>query len=139
MIQRIPLLGVSLLTYLALQASTANQYDPWYSSQVYSFHLLSGDLWLIKGGELFLGLSIALLFIEVVRSTRVGTASITNHALSVLVFVAALSLFLTRPGYGNSVFFLFLVMSAFDFVAGFIITTAGARRDVTVGRVEGRT
>lgn len=139
MLQRFPLLALSLVAYWVLQVLTADRFEPWYLSQAYSVGLLSGDTWRVNGGELFVGVSTILLFIEITRSTRVGTASITNHALSVLVFVAALILFLTRPGYGNSIFFMFMMMSAFDFIAGFIITTAGARRDVSVGRAEGRT
>jgi hypothetical protein len=134
--QRFPLQAFMLASYWALQTLTSDRLERWYESGAYSFGLPSGDVWLIQGGQIFIGLSTILLFIELVRATRITTASLTNHALSVLVFVAALILFLTQPGYGNSIFFMFMLLTAFDFVAGFIITTAGARRDITVGRVE---
>lgn len=131
--QRFPLLAFSLVSFWVLQALTGESGEPWHRSDVFSLRMASGDLWFINGGEVFIGTSTILLFIEIVRSTQITSAALTNHALSVLVFVVALILFITQPGYGNSIFFMFTLISAFDFVAGFIITTAGARRDITVG------
>jgi len=83
---------------------------------------------------LFIGFSFVLLFIELLRSTRSGNASIMNHAFSVLVFIASLLLFVTQQGYGNSIFFLYTLMTLLDFMAGFIITTATTRRDIAFSR-----
>jgi lysylphosphatidylglycerol synthetase-like protein (DUF2156 family) len=83
----------------------------------------------------FLLMSMVLLFVEVIRSTRSDGKSITNHALSVLVFVAALMLFISRPGYGNSAFCIFMSMTLLDFMAGFIITAVAARRDISFKRI----
>jgi hypothetical protein len=44
-------------------------------------------------------------------------------------------LFLTRPGYGNSTFFIFMSMTLLDFMAGFIITAVTARRDIAFDRI----
>jgi hypothetical protein len=98
---------------------------------------MSGDTWQVSGGDLFLMFSLVLLFIEVVRSTRSGGDSITNHALSAVVFIASMILFLTRPGYGNSTFFLYLGMTLIDFMAGFMITAACARRDAMFSPMAG--
>lgn len=134
MAQRFPLLGTSLAIYWALGFLTIGRFEPWYQSNARSIALTSGDVWQITNGDVFLAFSMTLLFVELLRSTRSSNASITNHALSVLVFVGAFVLFLSQPGYGNSVFFMFMSMTAIDFVAGFIITTTAARRDVSVGR-----
>lgn len=133
--QRFPLLAFSLAAYVLLQMLMGDGgSEPWYRAHASSIGLPSGDLWSITGGEVFIGITTFLLFIEVMRSTRIS--SLTNHALSVLVFVVALILFVTQPGYGNSIFFMFTLLSAFDFIAGFIITAASARRDIQLGGVE---
>jgi hypothetical protein len=59
-----------------------------------------------------------------------------NHALSVLVFIGAILMFITVKGYGNSIFFLFTAMTFLDFMAGFIITSASRGREITFGRAE---
>jgi hypothetical protein len=110
--------------------------QPWYEAQAFSINMMSGDLWSISGGTVFIMFSMVLLFIELLRATSSGSASIMNHAFSVVVFVSALLLFITRPGYGNSTFFIFVAMSFMDFMAGFVITTVTQRRDFTLNRAE---
>ena len=135
MLASFPLLAVSLIIYVALDFTVTPDSPPWYDVESVTMHMMSGDQWKISGGHLFIGLSFALLFIELLRATRNSGASIMNHALSVLVFIAAILMFITVKGYGNSIFFLFTAMTFLDFMAGFIITTAAGRRDITFGRV----
>ena len=92
----------------------------------------AGDVWRVTWGTLFLAGSMGLLFVELVRATKAGTASITNHLLSFLLFVVALLLFILAPGFGNSVYFIFLTMTFLDPMAGLVVTTVTARRDLAV-------
>ena len=126
-----PLLAISLLLFMLLNL-ISNPSNPWHAKEALAIHQMSGDLWRVHGGDLFLAFSMALLFVEIIRATRTSGESILNHALSVIVFVAAVLLFFTRPGYGNSTFFLYTSMTLLDFVAGFIITTMSARRDTVI-------
>ena len=128
-----PLLGFSLLFYVGL-VFMGDPARPWYQAEAMHIVLPSGDPWVITGGEVFMMSSLMLLFIEIVRSTRADRRPLLNHSLDVLVFIAALTLFLVEPGYGNSTFFSLVMMSLVDFVAGFIITTAAARRDIAISR-----
>jgi hypothetical protein len=52
--------------------------------------------------------------------------------------VLALIMFLTRPGYGNSIFFIYISMTALDVMAGIIITVVAARRDITLQQIAQR-
>jgi hypothetical protein len=133
--QVFPLLALSLFIYVALGLATGDG-TPWYDGEALAIDLMSGDKWHITGGHLFLTFSMMLLGVELLRATRVGANSIMNHALSVIVFISALLLFITRRGYGNSVFFIYTSMTFLDFMAGFIITTVTQRRDFAFGRVE---
>lgn len=134
MLQIFPLLTLSLIVYSALGLVSGSEPSPWYENESFVVQMMSGDAWRISGGHLFLMFSMLLLFIELLRATKSGSASILNHAFSVVVFVIALLLFLMVKGYGNSIFFLYTAMTLLDFMAGFIITTVTARRDLSLGR-----
>lgn len=136
MLQTLPLLALSLMLYVLLSLFTGDPGAPWYRLSSFELELMSGDLWRVSRGDVFLAFSMVLLFVEILRATRSGSASVMNHAFSVVVFIVAFLMFITAKGYGNSVFFLFTAMTLLDFMAGFIITTVTARRDLSVGRPE---
>jgi len=133
-----PLLLLSLLFYVVMRHGT-DLARPWYEAGAFSTVLTSGDTWQVSGGDMFLTSTLMLLAVELVRSTRSDQRSLLNHSLDVFVFIAALTLFISQPGYGNSTFFGLLLMTLIDFVAGFLITTAAARRDVSVGHSQRHT
>ena len=132
MYQMFPLLAISLIVYAVL-ALTGAAGPVWYESTILELTMVSGEIWTVNAGDLFLLVSMGLLFVELLRSTKTGSESIMNHALSVVVFVVSLLLFIIVKGFGNSVFFLFMSMTFLDFMAGFIVTTVAARRDLAVG------
>ncbi|MDB4984865.1 MAG: hypothetical protein JWN04_43 [Myxococcaceae bacterium] len=134
MLQTFPLLAVSLVIYAIATLLQGSASVPWHDFLSFRLRLISGDVWSITAGDLFLTLSMVMLFIEILRATRSGNSSMLNNALSVLVFIVGLLLFLTAKGFGNSVFFLFLSMTFLDFMAGFIISTVTARRDFAFNR-----
>src|SRR5262245_168848 len=103
MIHTFPLLALSLVIYMILSFVLSG--DAWYEVEALRWQLMSGDVWHISYGHVFLIFSMVLLFVELLRSTRGGGATTMNNALSVVVFIIALLLFISRPGYGNSTFF----------------------------------
>ncbi len=82
--------------------------------------------------------SLALLFVEVVKSTRTTAIEVINHALSMLVFIIALVEFITLPAFATSPFFFLVRMTVFDIVAGFTISIVAAKRDLGVRRRDHR-
>jgi hypothetical protein len=127
--QTFPLLAVGLILFVLLNLFVSDPGAPWYDLACFDVEMISRDVWKISAGDAFIMLSLALLFVEILRSTKSGTASVMNHALSVLVFLVAAFMFIAVRGYGNSVFFVFTSMTFLDFMAGFIITTVTSRRD----------
>lgn len=134
MYQMFPLLAISLVVFavLTLTGAVGTADTPWYEMLFVQLPMVSGDTWSVSWGDVFLLSSMGLLFVELLRSTKTGSESIMNHALSVVVFVVALLLFIIVKGFGNSVFFLYMAMTFLDFMAGFIVTTVTARRDLNV-------
>ena len=129
MFSMFPLLTVSLIIYTI--AAFAGQSD-WTAQVMFELTMVSEDVWTITFGHGFIILSMGFLFVELLRATKTGTDSLVNHALSALLFIVALILFIIVPGYGNSIFFIFMSMTFMDFMAGFIVTTVSARRDFGV-------
>ena len=129
MLTMFPMLTVSLAGYAA---ATLIGGQGWIESELLTVGMISGSDWTIRAGDFFLMISLVFLFVEILRATKTGTDSLLNHALSAVLFVAALLLFIVVDGFGNSVFFIFVMMTALDFMAGFIVTTVTARRDFGV-------
>ncbi|MGE0829596.1 MAG: hypothetical protein AB7O04_09620 [Hyphomonadaceae bacterium] len=90
--------------------------------------------WVVSGGDLLILVALLLLFVELLKSTSTGTAAIFNHALSMLVFIICLVEFLLHPAFATSVFFMILIMSLLDVLAGVVVTIVSARRDVEFDR-----
>ncbi len=126
----LPLLGVVLALYFVMQVSGVNFAEP---SSLFSLPLPSGAEWNLTGSDIFIMLGIITLFIEIVKSVRTGTGTILEHALSLVVFIVFLVLFLLVESAGTSAFLIVSLMSLLDVIAGFTITVATARRDYAIG------
>ena len=92
-----------------------------------------GSTWAVSGGDLLIILSLGFFFIEILKSTSTGTATITNHAVSMIVFIICLIEFLLLKNFATSVFFILTIMTLLDVLAGVVVTIISARRDFTVG------
>jgi hypothetical protein len=102
-------------------------------SPAFSVPMNSGVEWVVAWGDLLILVSLILLFVELLKSTSTGTSAIVNHALSMFVFIICLIEFLLHPAFATSVFFLIMVMSLLDVLAGVVVTIVSARRDVEFG------
>ncbi len=89
--------------------------------------------WSFTWGDLIILITMILLFVEILKATYTSTASLVDHGLSMLVFVACLVEFLLFDGAFTSVFFLIMVATLIDVVAGYTIGIRVARRDIGFG------
>ena len=135
MLANFPLLVVPLIVYnlFVFMGGSAMAPAQMWAEPVFTVTMVSGLPWTLTMGDLLLTASLALLFIEVIKTTRTGTSSIVDHMLSTAVFVACLVEFLLVDQAATSTFFLLMVMALFDVMAGFSVTIRGARRDFGVG------
>lgn len=97
---------------------------------LFSVGLVSGDSWGPTWGDLLLVLGIIVLYIELLKATDSGTATVIDHTLSILVLIIFLVEFIAMKGAATSTFVILMLMSLLDVVAGFSITVSAARRDV---------
>jgi hypothetical protein len=124
----IPLLAFVIIAYVAFAAGGAD-----FTLTRFTVPMPSGAVWNISLGDMMLAFSLFVLFFEVLKSTRTGGNSVVDHALSMMVFVACLILFLVWPLAGTSLFFLIMLTTLVDVIAGFSVTIRSARRDYSVG------
>ena len=96
--------------------------------------MFSGEQWKFSFGDFLILMTLALLFIEVIKATRTTSREIINHGLSMLIFVVALVEFIVVKGFASTPFFFILVMTLFDVVAGYTISIVAAEHDLGLGR-----
>ena len=107
-----------------------------WTDAITAVHLTSGATWSVTAEDMLVGLAIILLPLEILKATKIGVRSIVDHVLSMVVFVAMLIEFLLVRQAGTSTFFLLMMISIVDVVAGFIVTLRTSQRDMTIERVE---
>jgi hypothetical protein len=103
-----------------------------WNTGLFSIPMVSGVSWAVTSSDLMLAAGLLFLFFEVLKSTQSGRSSVLEHMLSTLVFVIFLVEFLLVRAAGSSVFFILMLMSLFDVVAGFTVSITSAGRDVTM-------
>ena len=107
-----------------------------WTDTVASIHLVSGKDWTVTPEEILLAFSIILLGVEIIKATRMGIRGLLDHVLSMILFIAMLVEFLLVSRAGTSTFFILMVISLVDVLAGFIITARTAQRDIQIDRTD---
>ena len=134
LINIVPLLTIPLLIYnfivLTGAGGSAGGIEAWLAGSVFTVHAFSGAAWNVSTGDILILFGLALLFVEVVKSTRTDSISLINHGFSALLFVVFLVQFLTMQGFTTSVFCILMAMQLLDVIAGYTITAVAARRDI---------
>jgi hypothetical protein len=103
-----------------------------WTDPVTTVHMMSGQDWVPTWGDILLAFSVFLLWIEIIKSIRMGTRSVMDHILAMALFIVMLVEFLLAPRAGTSTFFLLTVFALFDVLAGFIVGTRSAPRRIEV-------
>jgi hypothetical protein len=103
-----------------------------WANVIANITLASGEKWALTVGDLFIAISILILFVELLKATRLSSRSIVDHVLSTILFIIMLIEFLLVKQAASGVFFLMLVICFVDVVGGFSVTIRSAQRDITV-------
>ncbi|HVY51091.1 MAG TPA: hypothetical protein VHA07_05965 [Devosia sp.] len=127
-----PLLLIPFVLYNILAFTLFGGQPVGWASQLLQIRMVSGTEWSLTWGDLMLVIGLVCLFFEVLKSTNTGRSSLIEHMLSTALFIVFLIEFILAGAAASSVFFLLMVMSLVDVVAGFSISITGAGRDVTM-------
>ena len=123
----IPFIIYNVVVFLFMGGNPAG-----WSGPLVTIPMVSGQPWAMTSGDLLLVVSLACLFFEVLKSTNTGRTSVIEHMLSTVLFVVCLIEFLLVGPAACSVFFILMMMTIFDVVAGFTVSITSAGRDVTM-------
>jgi hypothetical protein len=126
----VPVLIYNIIAFMGTATNGASKVVALFDSPAFTVGMASQAQWILHWGDVLLLLSLIMLFVELLKSTSTGTSAIFNHALSMLVFIVCLIEFLLHPAFATSTFFLIMIMSLLDVLAGVIVTIVSARRDV---------
>jgi hypothetical protein len=107
-----------------------------WTKQTGAIQMVSGAPWSLSYGDILISGSVLILFIEMLKSTRLTNRTIIDHTLSTVLFIGMLIEFLLVQKAATGTFFVLLVISFVDVIGGFTISIRAAQRDVTVEGVE---
>ncbi|MEI6986176.1 MAG: hypothetical protein WCK65_08610 [Rhodospirillaceae bacterium] len=120
----IPLLSIIVLAYFGIAIGMSSSITQ---------PMIQPMIWMLTTGDLLVAAGLVLLYLEILKSVRTSMASLIDHVLSLLLFTACLVLFILLPLAQTGTFFLILIMTLLDVIAGFTVTIAASRRSVDVG------
>jgi len=123
----IPLVLYNLIAFVFPGATP----DATWTGTIFHLPLMSGESWGLTLGDLMITLAITMLFLEIMKSGKTGSATVTNHILSTIVLIVYVIEFVLVGVAATSLFFILTVIALFDVIAGFSITIRTATRDVS--------
>jgi hypothetical protein len=126
-----PLLLIPFVIYNIVAFIFRLPNDIWTATAT-TVHMMSGADWVLTWEDILLAGSILLLWIEIIKSTRLGGRALMDHILAMALFVGMLVEFLLVPQAETSTFFLLMTIALVDVLAGFIIGMRAARRRVEI-------
>jgi hypothetical protein len=103
-----------------------------WTSPATTVRMMSGQDWVLTWEDILLAVSIFLLWIELIKSTRIGMRGVMDHILSMALFIIMLVEFLLVQQAGTSTFFLLMVIALVDVLAGFIVGIRSSQRQVEI-------
>lgn len=133
-IRSLPLIALALILYAVIVLFGGE--DILNRNVLPEISMPSGGKWNFRWSDLIILLTLVLLFIEIVKATYTSNASLVDHGLSMLVFVACLLCFLLVPQMATSTFFLITAATLIDVIAGYTIGIRVAKRDIGFGTAD---
>ncbi len=142
-LRAIPLMIIAFILYnFIVLFGSAESADSVLRSVIFSVPSIRANaegvrtMWTFTWGDLILLITFVLLFVEILKATYTSTASLLDHGFSMLVFIACLIEFLLVDRAFTSVFFMIMVATLIDVVAGYTIGIRVARRDIGFGSAD---
>ncbi len=107
-----------------------------FSETLFGVTLISGARLSVSTGDILVVIGALLLYVEIVKATRLGSKAIVDHVLSLILLIGMALEFLTVQRAATGTFLILTVLSFVDVVGGFSITIRTAQRDVAFERVD---
>ena len=130
----IPLMLIPFILYnLAMVGAFGGGGIAALESIMTSVNMMSGAVWTMSLGDLFIVIGLVILFLEIFKATRRSSVALLDHLFSMALFVVFLIEFLLVQGAATQIFFILMLISLVDVIAGFTVSIKSAGRDVSIG------
>jgi hypothetical protein len=130
----IPLLLIPFILYnIAMFGAFGGGGIEGLKTTVTSVKMMSGATWTMSLGDLFIVISLVILFLEIFKATRRSSVALLDHLFSMALFVVFLVEFLLVQGAATQIFFILMLITLVDVIAGFTVSIKSASRDVAIG------
>lgn len=132
-LRALPLMVIPFIVYNLIAATFSGEVAIVFNEHLFSLPLGGGRKLFLSKGDIVILLTMVCLFFELIKSTWTGSASLIDHGLSMLVFIACLIEFILVPRAATSPFFFIMIAALIDVIAGYTIGIRTARRDLSIG------
>lgn len=103
-----------------------------FSTPLFNVPLLSGRSMSVNTGDMLVILAVLLLYVEILKATRLSSKAIMDHVLSMILFLGMAIEFIAVRQAATSTFLILVALAFVDVIGGFTISIRTAQRSVTV-------
>jgi hypothetical protein len=107
-----------------------------FEEQLFSIPLLSGSRMAVSAGDMLVIFGVMLLYVEILKATRLSSKAIMDHILSFVLFVVMIIEFIAAERAATSTFLILMALSCVDVLGGFTISIRTAQRDISLEQPE---
>jgi energy-coupling factor transporter transmembrane protein EcfT len=103
-----------------------------FSTPLFNVPLLSERSMSVNTGDMLVILAVLLLYLEILKATRLSSKGIMDHVLSMILFPGMAIEFIAVRQAATSTFLILVALAFVDVIGGFTISIRTAQRSVTV-------
>jgi hypothetical protein len=103
-----------------------------FSTPLFNVPLLSERSMSVNTGDMLVILAVLLLYLEILKATRLSSKGIMDHVLSMILFLGMTIEFIAVRQAATSTFLILVALAFVDVIGGFTISIRTAQRSVTV-------
>jgi hypothetical protein len=126
-----------LLIPFVLYNMVAFLLDLSFATPLFNVPLLHGRSMAVNTGDALIVLAVLLLYLEILKATRLSHKTIVDHVLSFVLFIAMVAEFIAVPLAATPTFLILVILSFVDVIGGLTMSIRSTRRDFTVERADG--
>jgi hypothetical protein len=130
----VPLMVVPLLLYNAFAFAIFGDWEAGFAdAALFTVPMVSGASFTLTVSATIILMALVLLFFEILKSTRIGSANIVDHAFATLILLVYVLEFFLVARCATSTFLVLTAIALIDLLSGFAVSLRSATRDVSVG------
>lgn len=128
-----PLLLIPVLLYNVFAFLIFPDWERGFATaSLFTIPMVSGAVFTFTVSAAITLMALVLLAAEVIKAARIGGATVTDHLLATILFVAVLLEFIFVRQAATSSFFVLLAVCFIDLICGFAVSLRTATRDISI-------